>query len=42
MILAPGMRTLDNQVGAEDTHGGNTDARLRGAVGGAEAGEDDG
>jgi len=35
-------RTLDNQVGAQYTHGGNTDAGLRGAVRGAEAGEDDG
>lgn len=35
-------RTLDDQVRPEDTHGGDTDAGLGGAVGGAEAGEDDG
>lgn len=34
--------TLDNQVGSQDTHGGNADSRLRGTVGGAEAGENDG
>lgn len=35
-------RTLDDQVGPEDTHGGNTDTSLSGTVGSAEAGEDDG
>jgi len=41
-FVAVERRTLDNQVGAQDTHGGNTDAGLGGAVCGAEAGEDDG
>ena len=36
------MRTLDDQIGSEDTHGGDADARLRGAVGGTNAGKDDG
>lgn len=36
------LRTLDDQVGPEDTHGGDTDTRLGRAVGGAHAGEDDG
>jgi hypothetical protein len=35
-------RTLDDQVRAEDTHGGNTNTGLGGAVGGTEAREDDG
>ena len=34
--------TLDNEVGSEDTHGGDTDAGLGGSVGGAQTGEDDG
>ena len=38
----PGPHTLDDQVGAEDTHRANADARLGGAVRGTEAGEDDG
>jgi len=41
-FVAVERRTLDNQIGAQDTHGGNTDASLGGAVRGAEAGEDDG
>lgn len=36
------VRTLDDQVRPEDTHGGDTDAGLCGTVGGAEAREDDG
>jgi hypothetical protein len=35
-------RTLDDEIRSQDTHGGDTDAGFRGAVGGAEAGEDDG
>jgi hypothetical protein len=35
-------RTLDNQVRAEDTHGGNTNTGLGSAVGGTETREDDG
>lgn len=34
--------TLDDQVWAEDTHGGDTDTSLSGTVGSTEAGEDDG
>jgi hypothetical protein len=37
-----GPRTLDDQVGAEDTHGSDTDTRLGGTVRGAKAGEDNG
>lgn len=37
-----GQRTLDNQVRAEDTHGGNTNAGLGSAVGGTETRKDDG
>lgn len=36
------LHTLDDQVGSENTHGGNTNTRLCGTVSGAEAGEDDG
>ena len=36
------LRTLDDEIRSQDTHGGDTDASLCGAVGGAEAGEDDG
>jgi hypothetical protein len=36
------VRTLDDEIRSQDTHGGDTDASLCGAVGGAEAGEDDG
>ena len=35
-------RTLDDQIGSQDTHGRDTNAGLGGAVGSAEAGEDDG
>ena len=35
-------RTLDDEVRSENTHGCDTDTRLGGAVGGAEAGEDNG
>lgn len=42
ILDAEGKRTLHNQVRPEDTHGRNTDARLGGTVGSAEAGEDDG
>jgi hypothetical protein len=35
-------RTLDNQVGPENTHGGNTNTGLRGSVCSAEACEDNG
>lgn len=35
-------RTLDDQVGPENTHGGDTNTGLGGTVGGTEAGEDDG
>jgi hypothetical protein len=35
-------RTLDDQVRAEDTHGGNTNTGLGSAVGGTEARKDDG
>lgn len=34
--------TLDDQIGAEDSHAANTDTGLSGTVGGSEAGEDDG
>lgn len=36
------MHTLHDEVRAEDTHGGDTDPRLGGTVGGTQAGEDDG
>lgn len=35
-------RTLDDQVGPEDTHSRDTNTGLSGTVGGTEAGEDDG
>ena len=35
------IRTLDDQVRSENTHGGNTDTRLGSTVGGTQAGEDD-
>lgn len=35
-------RTLDDQVGAEDSHAADTDTGLSGTIGGTEAGEDDG
>ena len=38
----PGRRTLDDKIRAEDTHGGNTNTRLGSAVGGTQAGEDNG
>ena len=34
-------RTLDDQVRAEDTHGGDTNTGFGSSVGGAEAGEND-
>lgn len=34
--------TLDDKIRSEDTHGRDTDAGLRGSIGGAEAGEDNG
>lgn len=37
-----GNNVLDDQIGAENTHGSNTDAGLGGTVGGTEASEDDG
>lgn len=37
-----GNNVLDDQVGAEDTHGGDTDTRLGGTVRGTKAGEDNG
>lgn len=37
-----GNNVLDDQVGAEDTHGSDTDTRLGGTVRGAKAGEDNG
>lgn len=36
------VRTLDDEVRAEDTHGGDTNTRLGGTVRGAQAGKDDG
>lgn len=36
------IRTLDDEIRAQDTHGGDTDTRLGRAVGSAQAGEDDG
>jgi len=36
-----GNNVLDDEVRAEDTHGGNTDTRLGGTVGSTDAGEDD-
>jgi hypothetical protein len=38
----PGRHTLDDEIRSENTHGTDTDAGLGCAVGGAEAGEDDG
>ena len=35
-------RTLDKQIRAENTHSGNTNTGLGSAVGGTEAGKDDG
>lgn len=35
-------RTLDDQIGTENTHGGDTNARLGGTIGGTEASEDNG
>lgn len=35
-------RTLDDEIRAEDTHGGNANTRLGSAVGGTQAGEDNG
>lgn len=35
-------RTLDNQVGAEDSHAANPDTGLGGTIGSSEAGEDNG
>lgn len=37
-----GHDVLDDEVGPEDTHGGNADTRLGSAVGGTQAGEDNG
>lgn len=37
-----GIRTLDDEIRAQDTHGGDADTRLGRAVRGAEAGEDNG
>lgn len=37
-----GRRTLDDEIRTEDTHGGNTNTRLGSAVGGTQAGEDNG
>lgn len=37
-----GLRTLDDEIRAEDTHGGDTNTRFGGTVGGAKAGEDNG
>lgn len=34
------LRTLDDEVRAENTHGGNTNTRLGGTVRGTQAGED--
>lgn len=36
------LRTLDDKVRAENTHGGNTNTRLGGTVRGTQAGEDNG
>lgn len=36
------MLTLDDQVGAKNTHGSNANTRLGGTVRGTQAGEDDG
>ena len=36
------VRTLDDEIRSQDSHGGDTDASFGRAVGGAEAGEDDG
>lgn len=36
------VRTLDDQVRAEDTHSRDTDTGLCGTVGGTQAGEDNG
>ena len=41
-MLVGFVRTLDDEIRSQDTHGGDTDASFCGAVGGAEAGEDDG
>jgi len=41
-IVSQGQRTLDDQVGAEDTPGSDTNTRLSGTVRGAKAGEDNG
>lgn len=35
-------RTLDDQIGAEDSHAANPDTGLGGTIGSSEAGEDDG
>lgn len=36
------IRTLDNQIRSEDTHGSDTDTRLGGTIGSTQTGEDDG
>lgn len=35
-------RTLHDQIGTENTHGGDTNTRLGGTVGGTQAGENNG
>ena len=42
LLLVGGWHTLHDKIRSKDTHGGDTDARLCGSVGGAKAGEDDG
>lgn len=37
-----GFRTLDDEIRAKDTHGGDSDTRLGGTVRSAKAGEDNG
>lgn len=42
MCVSQASRTLDDQVGAEDSHAANPDTGLSGTIGSSEAGENDG